>query len=74
MKKEKEEWGGKTGKEGLGKEESEQQRIKGSKGDGLEGVHQHDDENPFKYAKDEREKELEGKSFQIESFLEKLSS
>ena len=40
----------------------------------MEGVHQHEDENPFKYAKDEGEKELEGKSFQIESFFEELGS
>jgi hypothetical protein len=72
LKKEKEERGGKTCKEGLGKKKSEKQRIKVPQRDRLESVHKNEDENPLQQSKDEGEKELRGRSLHIESFFEEL--
>ena len=72
MEKKKEEWAGQTRKKGLGKEESEQGGIKVSYRDGLKGIDQQEDEASFQNAEDDGEQALEGESFQVESFLQKL--
>ena len=72
MEKEKEERADQTGKKGLGKEESEQGGVKVSHRDGFKGIDKQEDEPSFQNAENEGEQALEGESFQVESFLQKL--
>ena len=56
----------------MGKEVSEQGEIKVFEGDGFKAMDQNEQEPSFEKAEDESKKKLEGKPFEVESFLEEL--
>jgi hypothetical protein len=72
LEKGEEKEGSQTRTERLGKEVSEQGEIKVFEGDGYKAMDQNEQETSFEEAEDEGKKKLEGKSFEVESFLEEL--